>query len=183
MLRRYRGEWKAGQRDGEGLIEYADGSRYRGSWAAGQKHGRGTYLYADGRWYIGEFEKDRMATGEPAPGSQPAGGGEGPKLFLGDMFRDAPPGIARAAELRGGEMWHASRTALLFAADLRSAYAAYGGGEIAEACRDLGILDARVGASTVAGIAQEVVDQERRQVVGSLLVPPTCEAPTQALAS
>merc|ERR1739841_2528 len=40
----YRGEWRHGQFDGEGTLDYRDGYSYRGQWSQGQQHDQGKVL-------------------------------------------------------------------------------------------------------------------------------------------
>jgi len=56
----YRGQWKAGKRDGEGTFFYADGSQYTGSFQNDTKHGLGVMTYSDGRIVAGLFSSDRI---------------------------------------------------------------------------------------------------------------------------
>jgi len=55
----YEGEWKAGQREGHGMYQYA-GDVYEGEWKAGEKEGRGKFRYADGAVYDGEWKAGQM---------------------------------------------------------------------------------------------------------------------------
>jgi len=52
----YDGEWKAGKREGRGVMRFADGEVYDGEWKAGLPEGRGVYRYADDDVYEGEFK-------------------------------------------------------------------------------------------------------------------------------
>lgn len=60
LRNRYVGYWKLGQRHGNGVFYYSNGSRYEGEWVENYKHGHGTFTFEDGTQYIGPFENDRM---------------------------------------------------------------------------------------------------------------------------
>ena len=45
-------------KEGNGSIEYPDGSKYTGSWLRDKKHGFGKYYYSSGATYEGEFIDD-----------------------------------------------------------------------------------------------------------------------------
>jgi hypothetical protein len=45
----YVGEYKDGQRHGQGTYTWADGTKYVGAWRDNKQHGQGTYTWADGR--------------------------------------------------------------------------------------------------------------------------------------
>ena len=59
----YTGEWKDGQRNGQGTMTYADGDTYTGEWKDGKPNGQGTITYTDGGTYTGEF-KDGKRNGQ-----------------------------------------------------------------------------------------------------------------------
>ncbi len=64
----YRGGFKAGMKDGQGVKTWPNGDRYRGGFVEDRKQGRGTYTWGRGPWqgerYEGEFEHDqRNGTG------------------------------------------------------------------------------------------------------------------------
>lgn len=63
LRERYAGQWQAGQRSGQGIFVYANGSVYRGGWLANLKHGEGEFFFEDGSVYRGPFEKDHIAKG------------------------------------------------------------------------------------------------------------------------
>ena len=46
--RRYAGQWVDGERHGEGVFMYANGSRYVGQWEHNKKVGHGTFTFEDG---------------------------------------------------------------------------------------------------------------------------------------
>ena len=57
----YTGQHHAnGQREGQGRLEYANGSVYEGEWEADEFHGRGRYASANGDGYEGEFRAGVM---------------------------------------------------------------------------------------------------------------------------
>lgn len=60
LRERYAGKWHKGQRSGQGIFVYANGSAYRGGWRANLKHGEGVFMFEDGSSCAGLFEDDRM---------------------------------------------------------------------------------------------------------------------------
>ena len=56
----YVGEWKDGKENGHGTQTWADGDQYVGEWKDGQKHGQGTLTWADGDQYVGEWKDAQM---------------------------------------------------------------------------------------------------------------------------
>ena len=54
---RYEGEWRDGNRHGNGTFWYANGGRYEGDWRDGNRHGYGTLRYANGDLYEGKFRE------------------------------------------------------------------------------------------------------------------------------
>lgn len=60
MFNFYKGEFRDGKRDGNGVFYYASGARYEGEWKENSKHGQGTYISEYGQHYTGEFTQDRM---------------------------------------------------------------------------------------------------------------------------
>lgn len=56
---RYRGEFAASLKEGEGLYELADGGRYWGSFKADVAEGAGVYQGADGSVYLGEVQANQ----------------------------------------------------------------------------------------------------------------------------
>ena len=59
----YRGHFKAGMKDGQGVKTWPNGDRYEGSFVDDRKQGEGTYTWGRGRWqgdhYRGEYEHDK----------------------------------------------------------------------------------------------------------------------------
>jgi hypothetical protein len=55
----YVGQFKDGQRNGQGTFTGADGSIAKGNWIDDQLNGFGTYIYANGDTYVGGFENSR----------------------------------------------------------------------------------------------------------------------------
>lgn len=53
--KKYEGEWKNGQFDGEGVLKFSNGSRLEGRWKEGQLHGKGIESSASGATYEGGF--------------------------------------------------------------------------------------------------------------------------------
>jgi hypothetical protein len=54
---RYVGEYANDMKQGEGTLEYRDGSKYIGAWDKGKQHGRGILIDAMGQQRIGEWER------------------------------------------------------------------------------------------------------------------------------
>ncbi|XP_019875711.1 MORN repeat-containing protein 3 isoform X2 [Aethina tumida] len=54
----YRGDWRYGKMEGNGLRVYKDGSFYKGEFLRGKRHGYGQMWYADHSFYDGEWVKD-----------------------------------------------------------------------------------------------------------------------------
>ena len=57
------GEYKDGNRHGQGLEKFPDGSKYVGEFKDNKSHGQGTFSFVGGDKYVGEF-KDGQRTGE-----------------------------------------------------------------------------------------------------------------------
>jgi len=53
---KYVGEFINGARTGQGTLTYASGGKYVGGWKNGKKHGQGTHTYPDGDKYVGEYK-------------------------------------------------------------------------------------------------------------------------------
>ena len=43
---RYDGNWKRGEKHGEGTYFFPNGDRYEGIWLKGKQHGKGTYFFS-----------------------------------------------------------------------------------------------------------------------------------------
>ena len=55
------GEWKFGQREGEGVILYSNDNIYEGEWTADKRHGRGRYTHkSSGLIQIGLWDQDML---------------------------------------------------------------------------------------------------------------------------
>ena len=52
----YVGPFKDGRPNGQGTQTYPNGNKYVGEFKDGQRHGHGTYTFANGRNYVGEFQ-------------------------------------------------------------------------------------------------------------------------------
>ena len=59
----YVGEYRDGERTGQGTFYYTDGSKYEGEFKDGKEHGQGTYISHDGRKYEGEFKDGKIWNG------------------------------------------------------------------------------------------------------------------------
>ncbi len=62
----YRGGFKAGRKDGQGVKSWPNGDRYEGEFANDKRNGEGSYRYASGDVYTGEW-KDDVPVGAPTP--------------------------------------------------------------------------------------------------------------------
>jgi hypothetical protein len=56
----YKGEWKAGNKEGRGTYWFADGGVYEGEYKQDLKDGRGVFRWADGAIYEGEWKEGRQ---------------------------------------------------------------------------------------------------------------------------
>jgi len=56
----YTGQWQDGQRNGKGVMTWANGDRYEGEFAGDLRHGQGTFIKADGTRYSGVWEYDHL---------------------------------------------------------------------------------------------------------------------------
>jgi hypothetical protein len=52
----YEGEFRKGEFDGIGTMQYRNGDTYTGGWLEGKRHGRGVMTYRDGSRYEGQWE-------------------------------------------------------------------------------------------------------------------------------
>jgi hypothetical protein len=64
---RYAGQWRQGEREGQGECWYADGGKYVGEWLKGKRHGRGRMRFADGAVFEGAWEEDAWVQGAADP--------------------------------------------------------------------------------------------------------------------
>lgn len=62
---KYQGEFKDGNRHGQGTFTFPDGSKYDGGWSRDTLNGQGTFTFSDGSKYIGEY-KDGAPNGQGA---------------------------------------------------------------------------------------------------------------------
>ncbi|MDC0541111.1 GIY-YIG nuclease family protein [Paracoccaceae bacterium] len=73
----YVGEWKDGQKHGQGTETWPNGDQYVGEWKDGKENGQGTQTWPDGDQYVGEFkdgQKHGQGTLTFADGDQYVGG-------------------------------------------------------------------------------------------------------------
>ncbi len=56
----YVGQWLDGQRNGKGVMTWANGDRYEGDFAQDLRHGQGSFTKADGTRFTGEWEYDHL---------------------------------------------------------------------------------------------------------------------------
>ena len=54
--RKYVGDFKFGERTGQGTMNYPDGRQYIGEFKDGELTGSGTMIYPDGKKVTGEFK-------------------------------------------------------------------------------------------------------------------------------
>jgi hypothetical protein len=57
--KKYSGEVKNGEPNGQGTYTWPDGGRYEGEIKYGQYHGQGTYTWSNGGRYVGEFKNGK----------------------------------------------------------------------------------------------------------------------------
>jgi len=56
---------RSGEKNGQGIYRWKDGSTYEGEYAKGKRHGIGKFLWANGESYKGEYQNDeRTGSGE-----------------------------------------------------------------------------------------------------------------------
>ena len=60
---KYVGEYKDGQRHGQGISSFASGDKYLGEWREDKFNGQGTLIYANGNKHVGEW-KDGQRNGQ-----------------------------------------------------------------------------------------------------------------------
>ena len=63
MGKRYEGEWKEGEKDGQGTHTWSSGNVYEGEWKEGEKDGQGTHTWSSGNVYEGEWKGGEMWNG------------------------------------------------------------------------------------------------------------------------
>ena len=56
---RYAGEWKYGERNGQGTFTWPSGQKYEGDFKDGLSDGQGTLTLANGTKFEGEWKDDR----------------------------------------------------------------------------------------------------------------------------
>ena len=83
----YVGDFKDGNKHGQGSMTYGSGDKYDGQWVKGTKTGKGTYLFADGNRYSGMWRNDRM---EGVKGTYTFSSGD---TYEGEMLNDSPHGL------------------------------------------------------------------------------------------
>ena len=55
----YKGDWKCGLKDGNGVIEYCNGTVYEGEFKNGKKYGQGVLYFKSGNYHSGEWADDK----------------------------------------------------------------------------------------------------------------------------
>ena len=60
---KYIGEFKDGEKHGQGTSTYPVGDKYVGEYKDGKEHGQGTYTFPDGRKYVGEWKNKEKWNG------------------------------------------------------------------------------------------------------------------------
>ena len=58
---KYIGEYKNGEKNGQGTVTWTSGDKYFGEWINDRRTGQGTYWYANGDIYIGRFKDGKIA--------------------------------------------------------------------------------------------------------------------------
>jgi hypothetical protein len=56
----YKGQFKNGRFEGQGILYFKNGDKYLGNWVASQRQGRGRLEFADKSVYVGAFVNDKM---------------------------------------------------------------------------------------------------------------------------
>ncbi|MCP4754265.1 MAG: hypothetical protein GY866_25555, partial [Proteobacteria bacterium] len=56
---KYVGEYKNGERSGQGTMSWSNGNTYVGDYKNGKRNGRGTLTYPNGKKYIGQYKDDK----------------------------------------------------------------------------------------------------------------------------
>jgi len=84
---KYVGEWKDGERNGQGIFTFGkgkhEGDKYVGEYKDGVRNGQGTYTWTNGQKYVGEW-KDEKENGQ---GTMSLSNGE---KYVGE-FKDGRP--------------------------------------------------------------------------------------------
>lgn len=112
---RYKGEWRMGQRHGQGLFEYADGSKYSGQWAENCKDGEGTFTYSDGRSYVGAFSADRtVSETKIKEGERKVEAGAEIVLSIEDLLVDAQHPSRELAQIKNTLLQYLSELKQIF---------------------------------------------------------------------
>ena len=63
--KKYVGEWKGGEYNGQGTLTYADGEQWKGEWQEDQRlNGLGTIKYFDGVEWKGEWKDGKRLNGQ-----------------------------------------------------------------------------------------------------------------------
>ena len=52
----YKGEFKNGFKNGQGVLTSPNGKKYEGDFKDDMKHGKGVLIYKDGKHYTGDFK-------------------------------------------------------------------------------------------------------------------------------
>ena len=60
---KYVGEYKDGEKNGQGTSTFPDGWKYVGEFKYGKKNGQGTYTWSDGDKEVGEWKKNELWNG------------------------------------------------------------------------------------------------------------------------
>jgi len=61
--RKYVGDIRNGEPNGQGTLIFPDGDKYVGKFKDGEYHGQGTYTLHDGAKYVGEFKDGKVWNG------------------------------------------------------------------------------------------------------------------------
>jgi hypothetical protein len=64
LYKRYTGQWKNGEFEGMGNVEFIHGDTYEGHFSDGMLHGQGRYVFKNGDTLEGEFSFDAIKNGK-----------------------------------------------------------------------------------------------------------------------
>ena len=53
---RYEGKWQKGKQQGQGTYFFLNGDKYEGKWEGGIKHGQGIYFFSEGVTFVGQWK-------------------------------------------------------------------------------------------------------------------------------
>jgi hypothetical protein len=62
-LQKYEGNFRDGDRHGDGTYYYKNGNKYVGEFQSNEMHGKGSYYFSDGDVFQGSIEHGKFVTG------------------------------------------------------------------------------------------------------------------------